>query len=163
MLGTIACAVGLVGALAVFAREDRRIEAAPETAAATTEATVPARTEATVPPPTTATAAEPAATAGVAGTTATVAETTASAAPRVVLTAARGACWLDVRRGSASGERLFVGILPRGRSLELTEPRLWVQAGASEQLAIRLDGKPVREALAGATTFTLTRSGLEPA
>ena len=84
MLGTIACAVALVGSLAVFAREDRRIEAAPETAAATTEATVQARTEATVPPPTTATA-------GVAGTTATVAETTASAAPRVVPTAARGA------------------------------------------------------------------------
>ena len=165
MLGTIVCAVALVAALAVFAREDTRIEAAPETVAATTGATAPATTEETVPPPTTATAtgAEPPPTAGVAGTTATVAETSASAAPRFVLTAARGACWLDVRRGSASGDRLFVGILRRGRSLELTEPRLWVQAGASEQLAIRLDGRPVRETLAGATTFTLTRSGLEPA
>ena len=154
MVGTVACAVALVGTLAVFLWEDRRIEAAPAPAAST-------RAEEAPPPATVEqvdTATAPPTTAAVAGTTAT----RPAQAPRFVLTAARGACWLEVHRESRSGARLFFGLLPRGRSLRLSESRLWVRAGALEQLEIFVDGKRVTAQTAGSLTFAVTPTGVTP-
>jgi hypothetical protein len=63
-------------------------------------------------------------------------------APKVVLvlTASTGASWLDIRQGSASGARLFVGTLEQGKTLRFTAPRLWVSAGSLSSLSAKVNG-----------------------
>jgi cytoskeleton protein RodZ len=63
-------------------------------------------------------------------------------APRVslVLTAAVGDSWLEVRAGSSSGDILFSGTLPQGKSLPFTGRRLWVSAGALQNLRAKVNG-----------------------
>ena len=153
MVGTIVCAAALVGTLAVFFWQDRRIEAAPAPITAVEQALPSTTAEETG-----TTAGSPATAGGVAGTTATQ----TAPAPRVVLMAARGECWLEVHRESETGKRLFFGTLRRGRSLRLSEPRVWVRAGALEQLEIFVDGKRVTAETAGSLTFAVTGEGVTP-
>jgi hypothetical protein len=86
-------------------------------------------------------------------------------APSLVLTAARGDCWLSVRRGSSLGALVWEGLLRRGSSLRLARLPLWVRMGAPWNLEARLGAKP----LAGLPTaprpanLLVTRAGATPA
>lgn len=93
----------------------------------------------------------------------TVATTTAPPpAPRLVLRAARGECYLSVRRGSVSGEVLYDGILAQGGSLDFTGARTWLRIGASTNLDATLDGEPL-ELPPGTVDVVVTRAGVQPA
>lgn len=62
---------------------------------------------------------------------------------RVVLTAARGDCWLLVRIGSETGPVLYEHTLSRGSSTSFSRPRLWIRIGAPGSLSATLNGKPI--------------------
>ena len=79
---------------------------------------------------------------------------------QVVLTAARGPCWLSIRRDSASGKRLYLGILRRGRSVRLSERRIWMHVGAGENLVARLNGRKIKDFPEGVAEVTVTAEGL---
>jgi hypothetical protein len=62
----------------------------------------------------------------------------------LVLTAARGDCWLEVHKWSANGKLVFSGTLEQGKpSLSFTSKRLWVIAGAPQNLDATLNGRAV--------------------
>ncbi|MGH2799315.1 MAG: helix-turn-helix domain-containing protein [Thermoleophilaceae bacterium] len=48
---------------------------------------------------------------------------------RLVVTAARGDCWLSVRAGSRDGRVLYEGTLREGDSLRFARKRLWIRMG----------------------------------
>jgi cytoskeleton protein RodZ len=64
-------------------------------------------------------------------------------AARLVVTAAHGPCWLEVRIGSSAGRRLFLGVLSPGRSLRFTRQRLWIRLGAPWNLRATVNGRVV--------------------
>ena len=68
----------------------------------------------------------------------------ASAKPqpaRLLVRAARGACWLEVRRGSASGALLYEGTLDPGQVQRFVSRRLWLSVGAPANLDVTVNGK----------------------
>ena len=69
--------------------------------------------------------------------------TTAPTTARVVLTAARGRCWLLVRRDSASGSLVYESTLAQGQRVRFTAGRLWIRIGAPWNLDATLNGKPL--------------------
>lgn len=78
--------------------------------------------------------------------------------PRLVLTAARGECYLLVRRGSAEGEVLYEAILPQNGAVDFSAPQLWLRIGASANLDATLDGEPL-ELPNGTVDVIVTRDG----
>jgi hypothetical protein len=60
---------------------------------------------------------------------------------KLVLTAARGSCWLEVRQGSSAGRQLFVGTLAEGESMRFVARRLWISAGAVASLDATVNGR----------------------
>ena len=60
---------------------------------------------------------------------------------RTLLTAARGACWLQVYSETTSGPLLYEGTLEQGQKLPLVKRRLWVVAGNPSALSVRLNGR----------------------
>ena len=66
----------------------------------------------------------------------------APAGPTLILSAARGDCWVEVRAGSASGEALYAGTLATGRSLRFNRPKLWLRLGAASNVDIVVNGRP---------------------
>lgn len=80
-------------------------------------------------------------------------------AARLVLRAARGDCWMQVRAGSATGELLFEGTLEQGQTQPFTRKRIWIQLGAGEMLDVRLNGKKVDGFPAGASIVLVTAKG----
>ena len=61
----------------------------------------------------------------------------------LVLTPVRGDCWLEVHVRTADGKLGFVGTLEQGaKPLSLTAKRLWIRAGAPQNLDVELNGKP---------------------
>jgi hypothetical protein len=82
----------------------------------------------------------------------------------LVLTAVGGNSLVFVRRGSASGERVFDGTIERGRSMQFTGKRLWLNIGSPDNLVARLNGKRVRlPARREPVVLTATKKGLQPA
>jgi cytoskeleton protein RodZ len=64
---------------------------------------------------------------------------------RLVLTAARGDCWMSVRANSASGPLLYQGSLEQGQTQRFVKwRRVWIELGAPANLRVRLNGKAVR-------------------
>jgi cytoskeleton protein RodZ len=61
---------------------------------------------------------------------------------KLILTAARGRCWLHVSLGSRTGRYLFEGSLEEGQSLRFAGKRLWIRLGAPQNLEASLDGVP---------------------
>ena len=60
----------------------------------------------------------------------------------LLLTATGGDCWLEVHKGSANGKLVYAGTLQAGsRPLDFTAKRLWIIAGAPQNLTVKLDGK----------------------
>ena len=64
------------------------------------------------------------------------------APPTVRLTAARGDCWAEVRRGSDAGAVLYAGILARGEARTFRGKRFWIRFGAPEAVDASIDGRP---------------------
>ncbi len=65
---------------------------------------------------------------------------------RLVLAAARGDCWVAVRRGAPDGDLVFSGTLYEGDTMRFTARRLWLEFGDApvENLDVRLNGRRVR-------------------
>jgi uncharacterized protein DUF4115 len=60
--------------------------------------------------------------------------------------------WLEIRRGSSSGDVVYVGNLEGGRSVQADAARLWVRFASAGNVVVRVNGKPV------ALTGTLERT-----
>jgi Domain of unknown function (DUF4115) len=93
-----------------------------------------------------------------AGTPAT--RTPAPALTKLVLTAARGDCWLEARVGSGTGKLLFAGNLEQGRSLRLAKRRLWLAFGAGPNLEVTLNGRRVESFPTGTAAVIVTAKGV---
>jgi hypothetical protein len=66
---------------------------------------------------------------------------------KLAITATGGSSWLEVRRGSATGQVVYAGELQDGHSLHLHGTRLWARFGAAGHLTVAVDGR--RLALTG--------------
>ena len=77
----------------------------------------------------------------------------------LVLTAARGDCWLQVRAGSAGGELLYIGILEQTATRRFSGERLWLELGAPANLDATVNGKAL-EFSDEPTTALVTPEGL---
>jgi cytoskeleton protein RodZ len=62
----------------------------------------------------------------------------------IVLTTANGPCWILVRRGSADGKQLYLGIVKPGKTISFRGKRLWVRLGAPAALRTVVNGKVLR-------------------
>ena len=81
----------------------------------------------------------------------------------LVLAAVEGNSLVIVRRGSATGEAVFEGTLERGRTMRFTGKRLWLNIGAPENLAARLNGRDVAlPDRARPVVLVATKKGLAP-
>lgn len=80
---------------------------------------------------------------------------------RLVLTAARGDCWLQVKVRSATGELLYEGTLQQGQSQRFVKwKRLWVQVGAPVNLNVKLNGRRVTDFPRGPAIVVVTPGGV---
>ncbi len=81
---------------------------------------------------------------------------------RLVLTAARGDCWVAVRTGGPEGELLFSGTIAYGSTERFAARRLLLEFGAapSENLNVKLNGKRVRDFPAGEPVVLVTPNGV---
>ena len=86
-----------------------------------------------------------------------------SAAASIVLTAARGDCWVSVHLRAPGGRQVFEGTIDRGRSQAFTAKRLWIQVGAPENLVVKINGKRRPLPRGGPATVIITRKGISPA
>lgn len=59
----------------------------------------------------------------------------------LVVSAARGECWVEVRAGSATGRPLYAGLLEAGGTLRFVRPKLWIRLGAPENVDLVLNGR----------------------
>jgi hypothetical protein len=82
---------------------------------------------------------------------------------RLLVTARRGDCWLQVHRGSATGTILFQGTLERGQDQLFTGRKLWLTLDRPENLGIVLNGRSRRLPVGGVKTLIVTPSGIRPA
>jgi Domain of unknown function (DUF4115) len=64
------------------------------------------------------------------------------AATNVVVTAARGDCWISARIGSASGRVLEERLLLQGEVVRLRGPAVWLSLGAAAHVDVEVDGRP---------------------
>src|SRR3954451_2773067 len=91
------------------------------------------------------------------------ASTTAATAPKLVLAAARGSCWLEVRVGSRTGAALYSGLLQQGGRLRFAKPRLWIRFGAAANVDASLNGKPITSLPEGTVEVLVTAGGVAQA
>src|SRR6185312_4603048 len=100
--------------------------------------------------------------AGHTGTTPPAGQTTppppAGPAP-LVLGAAGGDVWLDVRAGSATGKVLFQNTLAPGQHLRFARRRLWVRVGAPWHLTLAAAGKRLPMPLQTTGDMLVTAAG----
>jgi hypothetical protein len=84
---------------------------------------------------------------------------------RAVFVAARGPCWLEIRRGSQNGALLYQNTLQQGQtqSVNLKDGPVWIDIGDPPQVDLRLGGKLVHGLPTQAGVVLLTRRGLKPA
>ena len=86
-----------------------------------------------------------------------------SAASTLVVTAARGDCWLEVHAGAADGDVLYQGILAKGDARTFSGKALWIRAGAAEKLEMTLNGRRVDNVPRGTADVLVTSRGVRPA
>jgi cytoskeleton protein RodZ len=80
---------------------------------------------------------------------------------KLVLAAASGDCWLQVRAGSANGELLYEGTLQQGQTQRFVKSRrLWIQLGAPAYLTARLNGHRVRDFPDSPSIVAVTAKGV---
>lgn len=76
----------------------------------------------------------------------------AAAAPVLSLVAARGSCWLLVRRGSSTGPVLYEQTLAQGGHVRFgVSTPLWIRVGAPWNLDAKLGGRTLQGALPSST------------
>ena len=100
---------------------------------------------------------------GEAGSTPAATTTEKEQAPKVarlVLTASRGDCWVEVRRGGPTGELVFSGTMFEADSERFTGKRLWVNFGAAHNLDAKLNGKAVDSLPEGQAVVVVTSRGI---
>jgi cytoskeleton protein RodZ len=83
-----------------------------------------------------------------------------AAAARIVFRAGPGNTWLEVRKGSAKGKVLYAQVLAAGDHVRLTGRRLWVDAGAPWNLAVKANGHPLVVPSRATGHLLVTRSGV---
>lgn len=81
----------------------------------------------------------------------------------VLVRAVRGNCWLEVHAGSASGRLLYQGTLERGQTQRFIARRLWMNAGAPGNLAVRLNGDAVTIGAGTPVVLDITANSITPA
>lgn len=86
----------------------------------------------------------------------------ATAAPKLVLTAARGDCWVEMHAGSQQGKTVYLGILKQGQTVTFPAKRLWIRLGAPEKLDATLGGRPTTIPR-GTGNVIVTETGIRPA
>ena len=65
---------------------------------------------------------------------------------RLVLTAVRGGCWMQVRAGGVNGKLLFEGTVEQGQTQRFVKyKRLWLELGAPGNLNAKLNGRRLGE------------------
>jgi cytoskeleton protein RodZ len=79
---------------------------------------------------------------------------------RLVVSAARGDCWIRVKTRSATGRLLYEGTLEQGQAKRFTRQRLWIEVGAPTNLNVRLNGRPVRNFPTGPAIIVVTAKGV---
>jgi cytoskeleton protein RodZ len=98
------------------------------------------------------------------GTGTTSAGQSSNAKPKpakLVLAAASGDCWLQVRARSANGELLYEGTLQQGQTQRFVKwRRLWIQLGAPAYLTARLNGHRVRDFPDSPSIVAVTAKGV---
>jgi cytoskeleton protein RodZ len=80
---------------------------------------------------------------------------------KLVLSAAGGDCWLQVRSRSATGRLLYEGTLQAGQTQKFTDgKRLWLQLGNPVYLKGTLNGRAVKNLPDGPAIVVATAEGL---
>lgn len=94
--------------------------------------------------------------------TATVSKPAKPVVKEIVLLvrAAKGNSWMEVRASEPSGRLLYGGTLERGQTQRFASPALYVSFGAPENVTLKVNGNAVRVPRSGA--FRLSRAGLVP-
>lgn len=81
----------------------------------------------------------------------------------VLLRAARGNCWIEVRLGGAEGKLLYEGTLEKGQAQRFVGKRLWLNAGVPENLSVRLNGDPFSIGGGRPVVVEITANSIAPA
>jgi len=87
-------------------------------------------------------------------TTAPIKTTTPPALATVIVTAARGDCWISARLGSENGKVLEERLLAQGESVTLRGARVWISIGAAANVDVSVNGQN-REIQSGTVALTL--------
>jgi cytoskeleton protein RodZ len=82
---------------------------------------------------------------------------------RLHVIAARGPCWLQVHRNSATGKILYQGTLERGQGQVFTAKKLWITLDRPENLRTILNERSRRLPAGGVKTLLVTPRGIRPA
>ena len=82
---------------------------------------------------------------------------------RLHVIAARGPCWLQVHRNSATGKILYQGTLERGQRQLFTAKKLWITLDRPENLRTILNERSRRLPGGGVSTLLVTPRGIRPA
>jgi hypothetical protein len=83
-------------------------------------------------------------------------------AVRLIVTAKRGNCWLEVHSGSATGRILFQGTLERTQRKLFTGRKLWITLDRPENLSTILNGRTRLLPGGGVKTLIVTARGIHP-
>jgi cytoskeletal protein RodZ len=83
-------------------------------------------------------------------------------AVRLIVTAKRGNCWLEVHSGSATGRILFQGTLERGQRKLFSGHQLWITLDRPENLGTVLNGRSRILPGGGVKTLIVTSRGIRP-
>jgi cytoskeleton protein RodZ len=76
-------------------------------------------------------------------------------AQTLVISASRGDCWVQVRRGDAAGPVVYEGTLHQGGALRFGAAKLWVRLGAPTAVDVTRAGKAV-PGLTGSSPLNIT-------
>jgi hypothetical protein len=79
---------------------------------------------------------------------------------RLIVTAKRGNCWLEVHSGSATGRILFQGTLERGQRKLFSGRKLWITLDRPENLGTILNGRSRVLPAGGVKTLIVTSRGI---
>lgn len=79
---------------------------------------------------------------------------------RLHVLAAKGPCWLQVHRGSATGRILYQGTLEQGQDQVFTGRRLWITLDRPENLITFLNGRHRSLPLGGPKTLIVTPTAI---
>jgi Helix-turn-helix domain len=83
-------------------------------------------------------------------------------AVRLIVTAKRGNCWLEVHSGSATGRIIFQGTLERGQRKLFSGQKLWITLDRPENLGTVLNGRSRILPGGGVKTLIVTSRGIRP-